>query len=389
MNQGRSIFAQLLDFAPSHLFQRCVERYQGNKWVQSFSCWDQFICMAFAQLTSRQSLREIAVCLGTQQSKLYHVGLRGKVSKSTLSDANNHRDWRIYSDFARVLIDIARPLYAGEELGIDLQNSVYALDSTIIDLCLSLFPWAHFVPTKAGVKMHTLLDLRGSIPVNVHVTAANLHDVNMLERFTFESGSIIVLDRGYLDFERLYRLQQQAVFFVIRGKRNLRFRRVYSHGVIDPLGLVQCDQTIALTNPSTLESYPAHLRRIKVKDVEKGGYLVFLTNNFLLDAGVIAELYRQRWKIETFFKWIKGHLRIKSFYSYSENAVKTQIWIALSAYLMVAIAHKQLNVPFSFYRMLQIISVCLFDKVPLLQLLSEINYKSAYLDNSNQLCLQV
>lgn len=386
MHRGKIVLAQLMDFVPYSYFQDCVRRYGGNKWIQSFSCWDQFLAMTFAQLTGRRSLRDIAACLTAHRDKLYHCGLSGPVARSTLSDANHRRDWRIYHDFAQRLIATARPLYAGEELGLDLENSVYALDSTTIDLCLSLFPWATFVPTKAGVKMHTLLDLQGSIPAFIQISPANVHDVNILDNIHLEPGSIVVMDRGYLDFERLYRFTQQAVFFVTRTKKNTRFRRVYSHPV-PALGDVLCDQSIRLTGVKASKSYPDYLRRIRYKSPDTGKRLDFLTNNMALPAQTIADLYKHRWKVELFFKWIKQHLRIETFFGNSENAVRTQIWIAISAYLLVAIARKRLGITASLYTMLQVISVSIFDKTPILQLFADSDYNLVSSDNPNQLSL--
>jgi hypothetical protein len=386
MNYGKTVLAQLLDFIPYRQLQACVDRYDGHKWIQSFSCRDQLISMVFAQLTGRRSLRDIEACLLAQKSKLYHCGLQGTVARSTLSDANNHRDWRIYHDLAQHLIAMARPLYIGEPLGLDLDNSLYALDSTTIDLCLSLFPWATFVPTKAGVKLHTLLDLQGSIPTFIQITAANVHDVNILDHICLEPGATVVMDRGYLDFARLFRLTRQAVFFVIRAKCNLRYRRVYSRPV-EALSDVVCDQTISLIGLESLKSYPLHLRRIRYRAPDTRKQLVFLTNNWALPAQTIADIYRCRWKIELFFKWIKQHLRIKSFFGCSENAVRTQIWIAVTSYLLVAIAKKRLRIPVSLYTMLQVISVCAFEKVPLFQLFTEDNYTLISEANPNQLSL--
>jgi len=386
MNHGKTILAQLLEFVPYRQFQACVDRYDGNKWVQSFSCWDQLVCMVFAQLTGRRSLRDITTCLRSQRNRLYHSGLRGPVAKSTLADANNHRDWRIYRDLAQHLIAVARPLYADESLGLDLDASVYALDSTTIDLCLSLFPWAPFRPTKAGVKMHTLLDLHGSIPVFIQITAANAHDVKILDQITLEAGAMVVMDRGYLDFARLYRLTSNAVFFVTRAKRNLSCRRVYSHTANASRDVI-CDQTVKLCVKASQASYPQHLRRIRYRDPDRGKTLVFLTNNWKLPAQTIADLYRNRWKIELFFRWIKQHLRIKAFYSRSENAVRTQIWIAITAYLLAAIAKKRLQISASLYTMLQVISVCPFEKSSLYQLLTKQDYILANGDNPNQLSL--
>jgi len=386
MYQGRVIFAQLMDYVPSFHFQRCIERYQGNKWIQTFSCWNQFLCMVFAQLSFRRSLRDIEACLGSQPTKLYHMGFRGQVAKSTLVDANNNRDYRIYQDFAYCLIDIAQPLYAGESLSLDLEQSAYAFDSSTIDLCLSLFPWAKFRRTKGAVKIHTLLDLHGSIPVFIEITEGSVHDVNILDHLVIEPGSFIVIDRGYLDFKRLYSLSQDAVYFVIRAKRNFKFRRVYSHEVDWANGII-LDQTIALTGRKTSQNYPQYLRRVRYEDFETGKRYEFLTNNFRILATTVADLYRNRWQIELFFKWIKQHLKIKSFYGTSENAVKTQIFIAVSTYVLVAIVKKRLNLDISLYTILQILSVNLFEKVPLLQLLTKSDYKMIINANSNQLSL--
>ena len=386
MNQGRTIFSQLMDFIPSYHFQHCVEKYNGNKWIQTFSCWDQFLCMSFAQLTSRNSLRGIEVSLKAQRYKLYHMGFRSLVKRNTLSNANKNRDYRIYQDFAHHLIDIARPLYANEDLGLDLKNTVYALDSTIIDLCLSLFPWAKFRRTKAAIKMHTLMDLQGSIPVFIDVTAGCVNDMNILDYIPLELGAIIIMDRGYLDFKRLYILMQHSVFFVIRAKRNLQFRRRYSDPVDKSTG-VQCDQIIVLTVPKSAKNYPQSLRRIRYKDVETGDRFTFLTNNFIIPAKTIADLYQYRWQIELFFKWIKQHLRIKSFYGISDNAVKTQIWIAISVYVLVAIVKKRLGLEESLYTILQILSLSLFEKVPILQLFTKSDYNISTDNNPNQLSL--
>ena len=386
MNQGQSVLAQLLDFVPYRQFQAGVNRYGGNKWAQSFSCWDQLVCMIFAQLTGRRSLRDIAVCLSSQQGKLYHSGLSGPVAKSTLSDANNRRDWRIFRDLGQQLIATAQPLYADEDLGFELENSLYALDSTTIDLCLSLFPWAHFVPTKAAIKLHTLLDLQGSIPVFIHLTAANVHDLNILDNVPLEAGAIVVMDRGYLDFARLFKLTLRAVFFVIRAKCNLKYRRVYSH--TDNLSAgVRCDQSIRLIGAGTSKAYPQLLRLVKYTVPDTGKQMAFLTNNWELPAQTIADIYRSRWRIELFFKWIKQHLRIKSFFGRSENAVRTQIWTAVSAYLLAAIALKRLQIPTNLYTMLQVISVCPFEKVPLYQLLAKSDYTLIDDENPNQLSL--
>jgi len=324
MDKTRTIFAQLTDFIPYAEFRKCVERYGGHYKVKSFSCWEQFLCMAFAELTYRESLRDIEACLRAGQSKLYHMGFRGKIARNTLANANMVRDWRIFADFAHILIGIARPLYAGEDLGFQLEQTLYALDSTTIDLCLALFPWALFRKHKAAIKLHTLLDVRAKIPTVIIITSGKVHDVNVLDEFLFEPGAIYVMDRGYVDFKRLHHIQEASAFFVTRAKRNFRFRRLYSHPVDKTTG-VQCDQTIVLTGFYARKDYPEKLRRIRYLDPETDKRFVFLTNNFALPAIIIAQLYRARWHVELFFKWIKQHLRIKAFYGTSENAVKTQI----------------------------------------------------------------
>lgn len=386
MNTGKTIFSQIMDFLPMNDFRRCVKRYRGNYKVKSFSCLDQFLCMAFAQLTFRESLRDIEACLRAMQSKLYHMGIRGKVSKSTLADTNEHRDWRIYADFAQLLIQRARKLYHDEELGLELNETVYALDSTTIDLCLSLFPWAKFRKNKAAIKLHTLLDLRGSIPTFIKITDGLVHDVNILDELIPEPGAYYILDRGYLDFARLYTLNLFNSFFVIRAKANLQFRRVYSYPIDKTTGL-RCDQTIFLTGFYPSKDYPEKLRRVRFFDEENNKQLTFLTNNFSLSALTITELYKYRWQIELFFKWIKQHLRIKSFYGTSLNAVKTQIWIAISVYILIAIIKKQLNLNITLYTFLQILSVSVFDKTPILQLVTDGNYENHKLELSNQLNL--
>ncbi len=370
MNSGRPIFSQLMDFVPIHEFRRCVKRYRGSYKIKSFSCWDQYLCMAFAQLTYRESLRDIQACLRAAQNKLYHLGIRGKVSRNTLANANQVRDWRIYADFAQVLITRARKLYAGESFGVELSQTVYALDATIIDLCLSLFPWAEFRKRKGAVKLHTLLDLRGSIPTVVIVTHGKVHEVNILDQLIIEAGALYIMDRGYIDFTRLHALHLSGAFFVIRAKDNFRFRRLYSHPIDKATGL-QCDQIITTKNFYARKDYPEKLRRIRFFDKNTRKRLVFLTNNFTLPALTIAELYRCRWQIELFFKWIKQHLRIKSFYGTTENAVKTQIWIAISVYVLVAIVKKTLNIDSSLYTILQILSVTLFEKTPIKQALTD------------------
>jgi len=386
MNTGKTIFSQIMDFLPMNDFRRCVKRYRGNYKVKSFSCLDQFLCMAFSQLTFRESLRDIEACLRAMQSKLYHMGIRGKVSRSTLADTNEHRDWRIYADFAQILIQKARKLYHDEEFGLELNETVYALDSTTIDLCLSLFPWAKFRKNKAAIKLHTLLDLRGSIPTFIKITDGLVHDVNILDELIPEPGAYYILDRGYLDFARLYTLNLFHAFFVIRAKANLQFRRVYSSPIDKTTGL-RCDQTIFLTGFYSSKEYPEKLRRVRFFDEENNKQLTFLTNNFSLPAFTITELYKYRWQIELFFKWIKQHLRIKSFYGTSLNAVKTQIWIAISVYILIAIIKKQLNLNITLYTFLQIISVSVFEKTPILQLVTDGNYQNHKLVLSNQLNL--
>lgn len=369
MNTGKTIFAQLMDFLPVNDFRKCVNRYSGHHKVKSFTCWDQFLALAFAQLTFRESLRDIQTCLRATQPKLYHMGFRGQVSRNTLANANQVRDWRIYADFAQILIGIARPLYASEPFGVDLEQTVYALDSTTIDLCLNLFPWAKFRKRKGAVKLHTLLDLRGSLPTLIFITHGKVHDIQVLDQLVVQPGAIYLMDRAYLGFARLYQLHQSLAFFITRAKSNTRFQRQYSHPVDKSSGL-QCDQTIQLTGFYPRKDYPEKLRRIRLLDLEKNQRIVLLTNNFTLPAATISELYRCRWQIELFFKWIKQHLRIKAFYGTSENAVKTQIWIAISVYVLVAIVKKRLNLDLSLYTILQILSVSLFEKVPILQALT-------------------
>ncbi len=366
MNIGKTLFAQLMDFLPWTTFNRIVERHGGDYYVKSLVCTEQFRVMAFAQPTYRESLRDIEVCLSAQAAKLYHMGFRHEIKRSTLADANEARDWRIYAEFAQRLIEQARKLYAGDSFGVDLENTTYALDSTTIDLCLSLFPWALFRTTKSAVKMHTLLDLRGNIPSFIHISDGKLGDVNVLDILVLEAGAIYVMDRGYLDFARLYLMHQAQAFFVTRTKSNTRFRRIYSAPVDRSTGII-CDQTIELTGTISHKDYPEHLRRIRFKDPETGKTLVFLTNNFAFPTATICALYKRRWQVELFFKWIKQHLRIKKFYGNSENAVKLQIWIAMSVYVLVAIVKKRLNLDASLYTLLQILSVTLFEKMPLQQ----------------------
>jgi transposase len=387
MNTGKTVLSQLMDFLPIKEFRRCVERYNGNHHIRSFSCWDQFLCMAFAQLSYRESLRDIESCLRSMKNKLYHMGIRGNVSRSTLADANEKRDWRIYADFAQVLIHIARELYSGDEFDVELDEIVYALDASTIDLCLSLFPWAKFRKTKSAVKLHTLLDLRGNIPAFISITDGKVHDVNILDELIPEPGSFYIMDRGYLDFKRLYTLNQFRAFFVIRSKTNTKFRRLYSCVVDKSIGL-RCDQTIVLTGRDSATDYPEKLRRVKYYDAEIDKRFSFLTNNFIVSAYIIAELYKCRWQVELFFKWIKQHLRIKSFYGTSKNAVKTQIWIAISVYVLVAIVKKHLRLDnMSLYTILQILSVTLFEKTQLLQMLTESNYNKVVDSTDNRLKL--
>jgi uncharacterized protein DUF4372/DDE family transposase len=368
MNEERTVFAQLMEFAPHHLFRRCVERYQGNARVRRFRCWDQFLCMAFGQLTYRESLRDIEACLRALDGKLYHMGFRARISRNTLAVANERRDWRIYADFAQILIYEARRLYLDEPFAVDLDETVYALDSTTVDLCLSLFPWARFRTTKAAVKLHTLLDLRGSIPTFVWITEGRVHDLKILDVLIPEPGSIYVMDRGYVDFARLYIFVRAQASFIVRAKKNLQFRRRYSRPVDRSTGLL-CDQTVVLVTPRSLAGYPDPLRRVRYRDPETGKRITILSNNFDLPALTLIELYRGRWHIELFFKWIKQHLRIKSFYGLSANAVKTQIWIAISTYVLVAIVRKRLGIEHSLYTILQILSVSLFEKIELSQAL--------------------
>jgi hypothetical protein len=386
MNAGRTVFSQLIEFLPHQEFQKCVARYAGDRYLKNLSCWDQYLAMAFAQLTYRESLRDIEACLRSVGAKLYHMGFRGNVARSTLADANESRDWRIYADFAQVLIAIARPLYARDPIGIDLDQSLYALDSTTIDLCLSLFPWAKFRKNKAAVKMHTLLDLHGNIPTFIRITDGKVHDVNILDEIMPEPGSFYVMDRGYIDFQRLFVFTLSAAFFVVRTKSNVLLQRRYSHPVNKSTG-VRSDQTVILTSVESASAYPDALRRVSYFDVETGKRLKFLTNNFTLPALTIAQIYKCRWQVELFFKWIKQHLRIKAFYGTSENAVKTQIWIAVSVYVLVAIVRKRLELDASLYQILQILSVSLFEKTPILCALQAIDGDTNFAENVNQLIL--
>ena len=386
MNRGKLVFAQVTQHVPLTTFRRCVARYGGEHKVKSFSCLEQYLCMAFAPLTYRESLRDIEACLRAQASKLYHMGIKSRVSRSTLADANEVRDWRIYAEFAQSLIGIARRLYAGEPFGVDLKDTVYALDASTIDLCLSVFPWAPFRSTKAAIKLHTLLDLRGNIPTFLHISDGTLHDVNVLDLLLPEPGAFYVMDRGYLDFKRLHRLHDAGSFFVTRAKSNLQAQRRYSHPVDRSTGLM-CDQTIVLTGFYSCQDFATPLRRIRFKDPVTGKRLVFLSNNFALPALTITELYRCRWQVELFFKWIKQHLRIKVFFGTSENAVKTQLWIAVSVYVLVAIVKKRLNLSMSLYEMLQILSLTLFERIPLDQLLHNIITDDIQALSANQLNL--
>jgi len=386
MHAGRIIFSQIMDFIPLHEFHKCVRHYQGQHRVRRFSCYDQFLCMAFAQLTYRESLRDIEICLRAMQPKLYHAGFRGKASRSTLADANEKRDWRIYADFAHVLIRTARALYVNEDFGLELQQTTYALDSTTIDLCLSLFPWAHFRKHKGAIKLHTLMDLCGNIPSFIDITHGKIHDIAILNQLVLEPGAFYIMDRGYIDFGQLYRFTQESAFFVIRAKKNLDYSR-RSYRPVDPSTGLRSDQTIILTGPKTSKLYPDPLRRITYFDVETKRRFVFLTNNFTLPALTIALLYKYRWQIELFFKWIKQHLRIKAFYGTSKNAVKSQIWIAISIYVLVAIIKKQLKIERSLNEILQILSITLFENTSLLQVLTSLESQKEKEPVCNQLNL--
>jgi hypothetical protein len=386
VNQGRTVFSQLLRFLPDREFRRCVARYNGDARLRGFSCWDQYLSMAFAQLTYRDGLRDIEACLRSFGGKLYHMGFHGRVSRSTLADANDAHDWRIYADFAQILIRIARPLYASDPIGVELDQSLYALDSSTIDLCLSLFPWAKFRKHKAAVKMHTLLDLHGNIPTFISITDGKVHDVNILDEILPEAGAFYVVDRAYVDFKRLYRFTLSAAFFVVRTKSNVVLQRRYSHPVDKATG-VRSDHTVILTTIESAKAYPEVLRRVSYLDVKTRKRFKFLTNNFLLPALTIAQIYKCRWQVELFFKWIKQHLRIKAFYGTSENAVKTQIWIAVSVYVLVAIVRKQLRLEISLYQILQILSVTLFEKTPILQALQPADSQEELVDPANQLNL--
>jgi len=386
MNQGQTVFSQIMNHLPKHSFRNCVNKYNGNYKVHSFSCWEQFLVMSFAQLTYRESLRDIESCLRAMQNKLYHVGIKSRVSRSTLAEANEKRDWRIYSDFANILINIAKELYKGENLFDDLDETIYALDSTTIDLCLTLFPWAKFRKTKSAIKLHTLLDLQNNIPSFIYITDGSVHDVNVLDFLITEIGAYYVIDKGYVDFDRLYSLNLNNAYFVTRAKTNMKFRRVYSHKIDKSTGLI-CDQTIVLSNYYSAINYPDKLRRIKYFNFEKNKKFVFLTNNFSLPAITISNLYRQRWQIELFFKWIKQHLRIKSFYGNSVNAVKTQIWIAITTYVLLAILKKRLKIEPSLYTFMKVISISIFEKTPIFQLFDTDYYTKHVDDTDNQLFL--
>jgi|SRR3989338_3678649 len=386
MNEGKTIFSQVMDHIPLHEFRKCVHKYNGDHRVRNFSCLDQFLSMAFAQLTYRESLRDIEACLNAQQTKLYHMGIRANISKSTLADTNETRNWKIYADFAQVLIGIARPLYANDEFGVELEQTVYALDATLIDLCLSVFPWARFRKKKGAVKLHTLLDLRGSIPTFISITDGKVHDVNVLDELILEIGSVYIMDRGYMDFERLYRITTTPAFFVTRAKSNMSCKRIEARDVDKTVGLIY-DQTILLENFYAKKDYPDKLRRIKFHNTETEKILVFLTNNFSLPALTIAQIYKCRWKVELFFKWIKQHLRIKNFYGTSQNAVKTQIWIAISVYVLVAIMKKRLHLEESLYKILQVLSVTIFEKMPVQKAFPVDDGKTSKNEACNQLNL--
>jgi len=386
MNQGQTIFSQIMSYIPKHRFDACVKKYNGNYKVQSFTCWEQFLVMAFAQLTYRESLRDIETCLRAMQNKLYHIGIRSKISRSTLADANLNRDWRIYADFAYILIDIAKGLYRDDKFFKELDETVYALDSTTIDLCLSLFPWAKFRKTKSAIKIHTLLDLQNNIPSFFSITDGSVHDVNILDEIVTEIGAFYVVDKGYIDFERLYNLNINSAYFITRAKANLQFKRVYSYQVDKSLGLI-CDQSILLKGFYPSKYYPEKIRRIKYFDSQNNRWLIFLTNNFRLPAITIADLFKQRWQIELFFKWIKQNLKIKSFYGNSANAVKTQICIAISIYVLLAIIKKKLNLEPSLYTFLQLISISIFEKMPIISMFSDSDYINNIVHDPNQLFL--
>lgn len=384
MNSGRLVFSQLMEFLPKYEYDKCVRRYRGNYRMRTLSCYDQFLCMVFAQFTYRESLRDTVTCLQALATKRFHAGIRGNITRSTLADANEKRDWRIYADFAQVLICQARRLYANEDFGIDLDNTAYALDASTIDLCLSVFPWAAFRKAKGAVKLHALLDLRGNIPVFVHISDGKLHDVNVLDILVPEAGSIYIMDRGYVDFKRLYALHHASAFFVTRAKKNFRYKRKGSRPVDKTTGLMS-DQDVELTGLHSRQDYPITMRRIVYRDLDTGKKYCFLTNNFMLPALTIARLYKARWQVELFFKWIKQHLRIKAFFGTSENAVKTQIWIAVCSYVLIAIIKKRLGLEQSLYTILQVLSVSLFEKTPILQVFSRCGYNENSKDDRKQL----
>ena len=386
MNTEPSVFAQLMSFLPLHDFHKCVRRYRGDYKVRRFSCLDQFFCLAFAQLTYRESLRDIVSCLSSMPNRLYHMGIRGRVTRNNLANANEARDWRIYADFAQILIAEARRLYQDEDLGVDLQSTVYAFDSTTIDLCLSLFPWAFFHHKKAGIKLRTLLDLRGSIPTFIHITDGRTNDLRALDKVLVEAGAFYLLDRGYLDYARLFSIHQQRAFFIIRARSNLQSRRTISRPVDKTVDLI-CDQTVRLTGSKSKRLYPESLRRVRFYDRENNRRLAFLTNNFHLPALMIAQLYKLRWQVELFFRWIKQNLRIKSFYGTSENAVRTQIWVAMAVYVLVAVVKKKVGMEMSLYSFLQILSVTAFEKIPLNQLVTETDDQETRNAATNQLRL--
>jgi hypothetical protein len=386
MNSGRTVFAQLLDFLPLQVFHECVDRYGGDCRVRTLTCFDQFLCMAFAQLTYRESLRDVVACLRSREKKLYHMGIRGQISRSTLADANEKRDWRIFADFAAVLIAMARTLYRDDPFGADLENMAFAIDSTMIELCLSAFPWAHFKGRSGAVKMHAALDLHGNLPTLIQITDGTVHDINFLDRIPIEPGAIYIMDCAYAAFDRLQRIHQTGAFFVTRARRDFAFRRQCSRRVDRSTGL-RCDQTVLLKTFYVQRKYPDRIRRVKYFDHETGRRFVFLTNHFQIDALTVARLYKCRWQIELFFRWLKQHLRIKSFYGTTQNAVNTQIWIAISMYVLVAILKKRLNLSLSLYQILQILSVSAFEKVPLFELLTAKALKTDRGDNHNQLML--
>lgn len=386
MNSGYTVFRQLLQYLPRHEFNVCVSRYHGEYWAKSFSTFDQFLCLAYAQMAGRESLRDIQTCLNSHKEKLYHIGFRGDVSRTTLADANERRDWRIFQDFGQVLIGIAQELYRGDPLAIELKQPLYAFDSTTIDLCLTLFPWAEFRKTKAAVKMHTLIDLRGSIPTFVAITTGKVNDVKLLDKMPVQEDAIYTMDRGYVDYARLYAVHKQGAFFVIRAKDNLKFKRLYS-ALKDKEAGIRADQVITLVTKKSKKGYPERLRRVSYVDKERNKRLVFLTNNFDIPAKTVADIYKQRWQVELFFKWIKQHLRFKKFYGTSENAVKSQIWVGLCMYLLVAITKKRLDVPCSLYTFLQILEVNLFEKKPILSLITEALKQKTDTPDYNQLSL--